>query len=97
MARLGEDYAANARLIREALPDSLEQAEWLHDVESIRAVVALISAEAPASDRAIHALEAIGYPGSIPCIGQPDRPRNDSQPDASQGHWPTPPPAWLLN
>ncbi len=60
LARLGEDYANNAKVVREALPDSLEQAEWLHDDESIRAIVALADGEAPVSDHAVRTLEAIG-------------------------------------
>jgi len=60
LARFGEDYPDNARLIREALPSSLEQAKWLHDEESIRAIAALINGEALVVENAVRTLEAIG-------------------------------------
>jgi hypothetical protein len=60
LARLGEDYTGNARLVREALPDSLEQAQWLRDDETIGAVAALIGSEPGITERAIRTLGAIG-------------------------------------
>ncbi len=60
LAHLGEDYVDNARLIREALPGSLEQARWLHDEQSILAIAAFVNAEGVVGETAIHTLETIG-------------------------------------
>jgi HEAT repeat protein len=73
LARLCEDYTRNARLIRETLPDSLEQAAWLHDDATISAVAALIGSEAGVTERAIHTLEAIGTDRALGAlVGQID-------------------------
>jgi HEAT repeat protein len=42
LARMGIDYDENARLLRDALPDSLEQTRWLHDKETIVAVARFV-------------------------------------------------------
>ncbi|MEN6337273.1 MAG: HEAT repeat domain-containing protein [Phycisphaerales bacterium] len=42
LARMGTDYENSARLIREALPDSLDQATWLRDKETLAAIAKLI-------------------------------------------------------
>jgi HEAT repeat protein len=47
LERMGADYDANARLIREALPDSLDQAKSLHDKETITAIAAFIKGDDP--------------------------------------------------
>jgi hypothetical protein len=60
LARLGKDYERNAAVVRKALPASLEQAEWLHDTETIRAVAAFVEDEAYTGERAISTLEAVG-------------------------------------
>ncbi len=60
LARLDVDYAQNAGLIRKALPEALEQAQWLHDDESIRAIATYVHAGGYTTELAIAALEAIG-------------------------------------
>jgi HEAT repeat protein len=60
LARLDVDYAQNAGLIRQALPQALEQARWLHDEESIRAIATFVPAGGYTTELAIAALEAIG-------------------------------------
>jgi hypothetical protein len=60
LARLGQDYAENAAIIRAALPRSLEQAGWLRDDESIRAIGAFVGQGIGSVDQAALALERIG-------------------------------------
>jgi HEAT repeat protein len=59
LARLGKDYEHNAAIIRSALPDSLEQAKWLSDPETAKAVAALAEEDKNALEAA-QTLEAIG-------------------------------------
>lgn len=59
-ARLGKDYDHNSRTIREALPESLEQAAWLSDSRTVAAVAAFAHAADYTGQRAIMTLEAIG-------------------------------------
>jgi len=73
LARVGEDYTDNAKLIREALPHSLEQAQWLRDDETIGAVAALIGSEPGITERAIRTLGAIGNDRALGAlVGQID-------------------------
>ena len=52
LARMGADYGDNARLIREALPESLDQAKWLQDKETVTAIATFVKAgESPARPR----------------------------------------------
>jgi HEAT repeat protein len=61
LARLGKDCEQNAGIVREALPRSLEAAQWLHDKKTIDAVARFIEREDDHTrHRAIQALEAIG-------------------------------------
>jgi HEAT repeat protein len=61
LARLGRNYERNAAIVREALPDSLELAQWLHDTKTIKAVAAFVEDQQEHTrQRAISTLEAMG-------------------------------------
>lgn len=60
LARFGKDYDRNAAMVRQALPASLDQAKWLHDTETIKAVAVFVKNEGYNGERAISTLEAIG-------------------------------------
>lgn len=61
LARLGKDYDQNAAIVRKALPDSLELAQWLHDTETTKAVAVFVEDQQEYTrQRAISTLEAIG-------------------------------------
>ena len=61
LARLGKDYDQNAAIVRKALPDSLELAQWLHDTETVKAVAAFVEDQQDYTrQRAISTLEANG-------------------------------------
>lgn len=61
LARLGKDYDQNAAIVRKALPDSLELAQWLHDTKTIKAVAVFVEDQQEYTrQRAISALEGIG-------------------------------------
>ncbi|HUT28332.1 MAG TPA: HEAT repeat domain-containing protein [Sedimentisphaerales bacterium] len=64
LARLGKDYQQNAAIVRSALPDSLEQAKWLNDPETIKAVAAL-SEQGKNPLEAAQTLEAVGTKESL--------------------------------
>jgi HEAT repeat protein len=65
LARLGADYEDNARLIRDALPEAMEPATWLHDDESIRVIATFLHAGEPMAQRAMSTLEAIGTDNAL--------------------------------
>jgi HEAT repeat protein len=61
LARLGKDYDQNAAIVRKALPDSLELAQWLHDTKTIKAVAVFVEDQQEYTrQRAISTLEAMG-------------------------------------
>jgi HEAT repeat protein len=60
LARMNVDYSENAKIIRDKLPDSLEQAKWLNDKETIDAVASFIKDEQSNLKSAIDTLTAIG-------------------------------------
>ena len=61
LARLGKDYDHNAAIVRKALPDSLELAQWLHDTKTIKAVAVFVKDQQEYTrQRAISSLEAMG-------------------------------------
>ena len=61
LARLGKDYDQNAAIVRKALPDSLELAQWLHETKTIKAVAAFVQdPKEYTRQRAISTLEAMG-------------------------------------
>jgi HEAT repeat protein len=59
LARFDVDYYENAKIIREELPNSLEQAQWLNDKESIDAIAIYIKDE-KFSEKAVNTLVVIG-------------------------------------
>jgi|GEM_PF-2434996 len=61
LARLGKDYDLNAAIVRKALPDSLELAQWLYDEKTIKAVAAFVEDQQEYTrQRAISTLEGMG-------------------------------------
>ena len=73
LARLDVDYTSNAWLLRRALPQTLEQAQWLRDDESIRAIATFLHAGGYTTELAIAALEAIGTDRALDALtGQID-------------------------
>ena len=69
LARLGKDYDQNAAIVRKALPDSLELAQWLHDTKTIKAVTAFVEDQQEYTrQRAISTLEAMGTKESFDAL-----------------------------
>ncbi len=61
LARLGKDYDRNAAIVRRALPESLELAQWLHDRKTVKAVAAFVKdRQEYTRQRAISTLEGMG-------------------------------------
>jgi HEAT repeat protein len=61
LARLGKDYDQNTAIVRKALPNSLELAQWLHDTETTKAVAVFVEdRQEYTRQRAISTLEAMG-------------------------------------